>query len=81
MTTSHRQEKENRTMTLAIFNRYVDRVTAESKTAPLSGRLGARHAGARELLIISLMKSRKKSSKGKHAKVAGRHAKPPRAFF
>jgi hypothetical protein len=68
-------------MTLATFNHYVDRATAGSKTAPLLGRLGGRHAGARELLIISLMKSRKKTIKGKHAKVAGRHARPPRAFF
>jgi hypothetical protein len=68
-------------MTLATYNHYVDRATAESKTGLLSGRHGARHAGARELSIISLMKSRKKSSKGKHAKVAGKHAKPPRAFF
>lgn len=66
-------------MTLATFNRYVDRATAGSRTAPLSGRLGARHVGAREALIISLLRG--KSKKGKHAKVAGRHARPPRAFF
>ncbi len=65
-------------MTLVTFNRFVDRATAESKTAPLSGRPGARHAGARELTIVSLMH---KSKRGKHAKVAGRHARPPRAFF
>lgn len=65
-------------MTLAIFNRYVDRATEENKTNKLSGRLGARHAGARELSILSLMH---KGKRGKHAKVAGRHARPIRAFF
>lgn len=78
MTTSFPQEKGHQTMTLATFNRYVDHVTEESKTEPLSGKPGSRHAGARELLIISLMR---KSKRGKHAKVAGRHARPPRAFF
>lgn len=68
-------------MTLATFNHYVDRATEGSRTAPSSGRLGARHAGPRELLIISVMKSRKKTIKGKHAKVAGRHARPARSFF
>jgi hypothetical protein len=68
-------------MTLATYNHYVDRATEESKTEQLSGRHGGRHAGAREISIISLMKSRKKSSKGKHAKVAGRHARPARSFF
>ena len=81
MTTSHRPETENQTMTLATFNHYVDRATAGSKTAPSSGRHGARHAGARELSIISMLKSAKKSSRGKHAKLAGRHARPARAFF
>jgi hypothetical protein len=65
-------------MTLAIFNRYVDRATAGSRTGLSSGKLGSRHAGTRELFIISLMK---KSTRGKHAKVAGRHARPARAFF
>jgi hypothetical protein len=69
---------ENRTMTLATFNRFVDRATAESKTEQSSGRLGARHAGARESMFISLMQ---KSKRGKYAKVAGRHARPARAFF
>ena len=38
-------------MTLATFNRYVDRVMDGSKTAPLSGKHGRTHAGAREKLI------------------------------
>jgi hypothetical protein len=66
-------------MTLATFNRYVDRVTDASKTAPLSGRHGVRHAGAREASIVSLLRG--KTKRGKHAKVAGRHARPTRAFF
>jgi len=65
-------------MTLAIFNRYVDRATGVNKTGRLSGRRGSRHAGAKELSIISLIR---KSKRGKHAKVAGRHARPIRAFF
>jgi hypothetical protein len=65
-------------MTLAIFNRYVDRATGVNRTGLSSGKPGSRHAGTRELLIISLTK---KSSRGKHAKVAGRHARPHRAFF
>lgn len=68
-------------MTLAIFNRYVDRATDVNRTGLSSGRHGARHAGPKELTIISLMKSGKKTTKGKHAKVAGRHARPIRAFF
>lgn len=68
-------------MTLAIFNRYVDLVTAESKTATSSGRHGRTHAGAKEKALISLLKARKNPNRGKHAKVAGRHAKPARAFF
>jgi hypothetical protein len=68
-------------MTLAIFNRYVDRATAGNRTGLSSGRLGARHAGHRELSIISLLKSTKKTTKGKHRKVAGKHAGPIRSFF
>lgn len=66
-------------MTLATFNRYVDHVTAGSKTEPSLGRLGARHAGARELALMSIVRASNK--RGKHAKVAGRHARPTRAFF
>jgi hypothetical protein len=65
-------------MTLATFNHYVDRATAGSRTGLSSGKPGSRHAGARELLIISLMH---KAKRGKHAKVAGRHARPARSFF
>ena len=79
MTTSFPQETENPTMTLATFNRYVDLVTEESKTRPLSGKHGRTHAGARETAIMSLLRGNRK--RGKHAKVAGRHARPPRAFF
>jgi hypothetical protein len=68
-------------MTLAIFNRYVDRATDASRTGLSSGRLGARHAGARELSLVSLLKSTKKTTKGKHRKVAGKHARPIRSFF
>jgi hypothetical protein len=68
-------------MTLAIFNRYVDRATAGNRTGLSSGKLGARHAGARELSLVSLIKSRKKTTKGKHGKVAGKHAGPIRSFF
>ena len=81
MTTSHRPETENQTMTLAIFNRYVDRATEENRTAKLSGRHGARHAGVRELAVLSLIHSAGRKKKGKHAKVAGRHARPARSFF
>jgi hypothetical protein len=72
---------ENQTMTLATFNQCVDSATGVNKTGLSFARHGARHAGPRELSIISLIKSRKKSSKGKHAKLAGRHARPARAFF
>jgi hypothetical protein len=68
-------------MTLAIFNRYVDRATEENKTGRLSGRHGARHAGVRELAVLSLIHSLRTGKKGKHAKVAGRHARPARSFF
>ena len=81
MTTSHLPETENQTMTLATFNHYVDRATEENRTGRLSGRHGARHAGARELVIVSLIQSARKTKRGKHAKVAGRHARPARAFF
>ena len=80
MTTSFPRERVHLTMTLAIFNRYVDNVTAESKTALLFGRHGARHVGSKELMIVSLLRHNK-SKRGKHAKVAGRHARPARAFF
>jgi hypothetical protein len=63
-------------MTLATFNRYVDHVTAESKTALLSGRHGARHAGAREPGLISIMKDLMHSNTlGKHAKQKARYGK------
>ncbi len=63
-------------MTLATFNRYVDRVTAESKTALLSGRHGARHAGAKEPALISIMKDLMHSnSTAKHAKQKARYGK------
>ena len=80
MTTSHPPDRENLTMTLATFNRYVDNVTDVSKTALSSGRLGARHVGSKELMIVSLLRLNK-SKRGKHAKVAGKHARPARAFF
>ena len=73
MTTSHRPEMENRTMTLATYNLCVDRATGVSKTAPSYARHGARHAGAREFALISIMQSM--SKRGKHAKDSGRHAK------
>lgn len=81
MTTSFPPEMENQTMTLATFNLCVDNATAVNKTASSSDRHGARHAGARELTILSLIQSARKTKRGKHGKVAGRHAKPPRAFF
>lgn len=67
-------------MTLATFNRYVDNATDASRIGLSSGRHGARHVGARESMLISLLRLRK-TKRGKHAKVAGRHARPDRAFF
>ena len=81
MTTSHHQDKENQTMTLATYNQCVDRVMGVNRTGLSLGRLGARHAGAKESNIISLIKFANKTKRGKHAKVAGRHARPTRAFF
>jgi hypothetical protein len=75
-------------MTLAIFNRYVDNATDVSKTAPWSGQLGqvlgGKARGRRGDIKVPLWKEilrHKSKGGGKHAKVAGRHAAPPRAFF
>lgn len=81
MTTSHHPEMENRTMTLVTYNLCVDRATGVNRTGLSLGRLGARHAGVKESSIISLIKSARKTKRGKHGKVAGRHARPARAFF
>jgi hypothetical protein len=63
-------------MTLATFNHYVDRATAGSRTAPSSGRPGARHAGHRELALITLVKLASGTLlQGKHAKEKSRHGK------
>lgn len=67
-------------MTLATFNHYVDNATAGNKTGLLSGRHGARHVGSKELMIVSLLRLTNRK-RGKHGKVAGRHARPARAFF
>jgi hypothetical protein len=67
-------------MTLATYNHYVDSATGVSKTGLSYGRLGARHAGAKESKLISLLKLGR-TKRGKHGRVAGRHAMPPRAFF
>jgi hypothetical protein len=56
-------------MTLATYNQCVDNVTGVSKTVLLYGRLGARHVGAREAAVISIMKDLL------HTKTAGKHAK------
>jgi hypothetical protein len=80
LTTSYPRETENLIMTLATYNQCVDNVTGVSKTVPLYDRLGARHAGAKESAVISLLRAGR-TKRGKHANVAGRHARPPRAFF
>lgn len=81
MTTLPRLETENQTMILVTYNQCVDLATGVSRTGLLSGRLGARHVGAKEATLISLLRAAKTSKRGKHAKVAGRHARPARAFF
>jgi hypothetical protein len=63
-------------MTLATYNLCVDHVTDVNKTAPLSGRHGARHAGARELAVVTLIKIASGSQlQGKHAKQKARYGK------
>ena len=80
MTILYPPETENLTMTLATYTRCVDNVTGVNKTVLLYGRHGARHVGAKESALISLLRAGR-TKRGKHGKVAGRHAKPPRAFF
>lgn len=63
-------------MTLATFNHYVDNVTGVNKTALLSGRHGARHVGARESALNSLIRiAFTTQAQGKHAKIKSRHGK------
>ena len=69
-------------MTLAICNLCAAHVTGVSKTGSLLGQPGGRHAGNVETLPQALWRQALKGrKKGRHAKIAGRHAKPPRAFF
>ena len=63
-------------MTLATFNRYVDRVTDASKTAPLSGRHGGRHAGARESAFMTLIRiASLGEAQGKHRRIKAKYGK------
>ena len=69
-------------MTLVTCNLCAGLVTGERRIGSSFGLPGARHAGKVETLPQALWKiALKGRKKGRHAKLAGRHAKPPRAFF
>ena len=61
-------------MTLVTFNHYVDRVTVVNKTAPSSGKHGARHAGARVPLLLQVIRPKAKGG-ARHAKGRARQSK------
>lgn len=70
-------------MTSVICNLCAGVVMGASKTAHSPESPISRHAGNKETLSTWLraMTRPTKASKGRRAKVAGRHAKPARAFF
>ena len=70
MTTSHPLGKENLTMTLQTFNRYVDNVTAVNRTRPSSELPGVLLVGDQILYWAEDIKKVRKPFKAK-----GRHRK------
>jgi hypothetical protein len=63
-------------MTLATYNQCVDLVTGVNKTGLSSARHGARHAGARESALNSLIRiASLGQAQGKHARIKAKHGK------